>query len=394
VGAELEQEQRLRRAERLASVGTLVSGVAHELNNPLAAIVGFTQLLLMDERPAAEREDLETIGREAQRMAEIVSNLRILARGTQEERRTPQPVDVGDVVRHVLRTRGYTLRTHNIEVREDVDPDLPPALGDRAQIEQVVLNLVVNAEQAIGLREAPGLLVVRARPSRVGVSLQVVDNGPGIAAEHLERIFDPFFTTKRPGEGTGLGLSLVHSIVEEHGGQIHVDSQVGAGTAFRVELPAAEAASGRGPDGGAGAGGGPDRPLRVLVVDDEEPVRRAIARYLGRRGHTADEAADGAEALERLDAAARSGRGYDVVVSDLRMPGLGGRQLLARMRERGDDAWRRVVFLTGDTAGEEVERVLAEAELPVLTKPVDLGALVAMVERAAGHARGTAPGDG
>lgn len=382
VGADLEQEQRLRRAERMASIGTLVSGVAHELNNPLAAIVGFTQLLLMGERPVDERDDLETIRREAERMAEIVSNLRHLSRGTQEEVRVRQRVDLGDVVRHVLRTRSYPLRTQNIEVRAEIDADLPPVMGDRVQIEQVVLNLVVNAEQAMARREDGGLLIVAARPSGAAISLQVTDNGSGIAPEHLERVFDPFFTTKGPGEGTGLGLSLVHSIVEEHGGQIRVDSHVGTGTTFRVELPGAAPVEAVHP----GRGGHPQEELPsgmlwVLVIDDEESVRRVITRYLAQRGHRVDEAMEGGSGLSLLDAAADSGRPYDVIVSDLRMPGLNGEQLFARLRDRGDRMEKRLVFLTGDTVGEDVEKIRAESNVPVLTKPVDLRVLAAMVEQ-------------
>ncbi|HET6764291.1 MAG TPA: PAS domain S-box protein [Longimicrobiaceae bacterium] len=390
VTADTARDRRLRRAERLATVGTLVGGVAHELNNPLAAIVGFTQLMLMDEgRTDADLEDLETIRREAQRMAAIVNDLRHLARGTQADAIESEPVDLNDVIRHVVRTRGYTLRTQNIEVHEDLDPDLPAVIGDRGALEQVALNLIVNAEHAIATEDRPGTLVLRTRHSRGGVSFHVIDNGPGIAPAHLERIFDPFFTTKAPGEGTGMGLSLVHGIVGEHGGHIQVDSRVGSGTAFRVDLPAVCA-------GGDGACGPPEeahgeagRSLRVLVVDDEAALRRVITRFLAHRGHEVIQAEDGGAALALLD---RHPAGhFDVILSDIRMPGLGGRQLLARLRERGDGLDRRVVFLTGDVSAVVDDRL--GPETPVVTKPVDLAVLARAVEEVAAEAaRGEAAG--
>ncbi|HET7232490.1 MAG TPA: PAS domain S-box protein [Longimicrobium sp.] len=395
VSGEVEREQRLRRAERLASLGTLVSGVAHELNNPLGAIVGFTQLLLMDERPPRERDDLATILREAERMAKIVSDLRLLGRGTQTEARTREPVDLNDIVRHVLRSRVYTLRTRNVQVREELANVLPPVAGDQGQLEQVVLNLVVNAEQAVAGR-GERRISVSTHAAGGAVSLRVSDTGQGIAPELQERIFDPFFTTKAPGEGTGLGLSVVNRIVAEHGGEIRVESAPGRGTTFVIDLPRApdgavpEAAPLPEVRGGPAAGPGAPTPLRVLVVDDEAPVRRVVARFLGRRGHVVDEAVEGGQALAMVDQAGPGA--YDVILSDLRMPGLGGDQLLARLRARGGGLDQRLVFLTGDTASEDAERILRDSDVPVLEKPVDLEELARVLERVTG--RSWEPGEG
>jgi CheY-like chemotaxis protein len=216
---------------------------------------------------------------------------------------------------------------------------------------------------------------VRTRPAAAGISLHVCDTGPGIPPEHLERIFDPFFTTKLPGEGTGLGLSLVHTIITEHEGEIRVDSEPGKGTFVRIDLPAAPAPREDAPAPEAPAGA--VRPLRVLVVDDEAAVRRVVVRSLQRRGHTVDEAAEGARALELLDA---PGAAYDVIVSDLRMPGMGGDMLLSRLRARGGTLDRRLIFLTGDTASADAMRLLADTRVPILPKPGGIADVARVVE--------------
>lgn len=381
VTEEIDREKRLRRAERLAGVGTLIGGVAHELNNPLAAIKGFTELLLLDSRAKEEREDLETIRREADRMAKIVSNLKTVARETQgEDEGKREAVDLNEIARHVLKVRRYPLETHNIEVREDLDERLPRVWVNRSEAEQVVLNLIVNAEQALASNGEEGRrLTVRTHPCRIGAALHVVDNGPGIAPEHLERIFDPFFTTKAPGEGTGLGLSLVHSMVVDAGGEIRVESEPGHGAAFMVDLPLAP---------GLEPKQAPQHVqevtsvlgLRILVVDDEEAIRRSLSRFLSRRGHRVDTAAEGGEALRLLESAA-AGEPYDVILSDLRMPGLSGEELLRRLREQGGGLAEQVIFMTGDAASESAARFLRTAGVPAIEKPLEFAETAERIER-------------
>lgn len=372
---EVAREQQLRRAERLASVGTLIGGVAHELNNPLSSIKGFAQLMLLDERPEEDREALEIMRREAERAAKIVADLRLVARRTQDAGLERAPVDLNEVVAHVLKLRRYALTTRNVELREDLAARLPPVLADRAQAEQVLLNLMVNAEQALAGHEGERRLIVRTRASGGGVAVHVVDSGPGIRPDHLDRIFDPFWTTKPPGEGTGLGLSLVHSIVTEHGGEVRVDSEPGKGAAFTVTFPRAPGAPGDGaaePEAEA-----PGRPLRVLVVDDEGPVRRTVVRFLERRGHRVAEAGEGGEALAKLSA---GGDAFDVILSDLRMPGISGERFLEALRALGTGLERRLVFLTGDAASGDAARLLETMRVPVLYKPFELSELARVVE--------------
>ncbi|CAN5691834.1 hypothetical protein BH23GEM10_BH23GEM10_09120 [soil metagenome] len=375
VTAEIQREEHLRRAERLASIGTLISGVAHELNNPLHSITNFATLLLESaDRRDEDREDLEIIRREAQRAAKIVADLRLLARQSQEVVPDRARVDLNDVVTHVIRTRAYALATHNIEVVQDLAPTLPAVWAERGQMEQVIINLVVNAEQAMNSVTGERRLTVRTRAHEDVVVLHVADTGPGIPPEQMDRLFDPFFPTKEPGKGTGLGLSLVYSIIAEHGGSVHADTAE-RGAVFRVELPRA------GQERRAAAVNSPDlvRPLCVLVVDDEPSIRRALSRYLTRRGHEVHVAGDGAEALSMIETSVGCSP-YDVILSDLRMPGLGGDELIDRLRAQGTGMDRRVVFLTGDAASGDAARVLAETNAPVIFKPVELAELARRVE--------------
>jgi len=383
VTEEKRQAEQLRRAQRLAAVGTLVGGVAHELNNPLSAVMGLSQLMLMDTQSEKDRESLTMIHREAGRMARIVADLRRIARGSQEAEAPRVAVNLNDVIRHVLRVRGYSLSTHNVRIVEDLDAGLGPVMADPGRLEQVVLNLVVNAEQAMASAAGHGTLVLRTRSGLQGNTLTVEDTGPGIALEDQERIFDPFWSTKAPGEGTGLGLSVVHGIVDGLGGRISVESQPKAGARFTVLLPHADARA-RTPEPPAAArDASPASRLRVLVVDDEPSVRTVLSLYLRRCGHEVDEAAEGGAALDLLDEAALHGRCYQAILSDLRMPGLDGSQLLARLREQGGGMDRRLVFLTGDAASPDAERLLQDSGIPVLLKPVDLGYIEEVIRRVA-----------
>ncbi|HET7275469.1 MAG TPA: ATP-binding protein, partial [Longimicrobiaceae bacterium] len=361
-----------------ASVGTLLSGVAHELNNPLHAIRNFAQLLLLDPRADDDREALEIMRREADRAAKIVADLRFVGRQTQEATVETEAVDLNDIVRHVLKMRRYAIETRGVEVREDLAADLPPVRANRSEIDQVALNLVLNAEQALVDDGPVRRLILRTAPTANGAILEVADTGPGIEPEHLDRIFDPFWTTKSPGQGTGLGLSLVHSIIAEHGGTIRVESEPGKGACFTVELPAPGdslvAVEAESP-------GERSKALRILVVDDEASIRESLGRYLRRRGHTVDEAVDGLDALRHLEG---DGPEYDIILSDLRMPGMSGQKLFDRLRESGRGWDRRVVLMTGDAASEDARAILEATEAPVVMKPADLDEVARVIEE---HAR-------
>ena len=376
---ERARDEHLRRAERLASLGTLVGGVAHELNNPLTSIRGLVQLLMDDTRSEDEMEMLRTVAREAERSSQIVNNLRRLTRQSRTSADSVHRVDLNDVVRHVLTVRKYALRIHNIEVSLDLADGLHPVVGDRGQVEQILLNLVVNAEQALETVDRERRIIVRTKAARRGVTLSVYDNGPGIPSVHLDRLFDPFWTTKDPDKGTGLGLSLVHSIVREHGGEIDVQSEVGRGALFLVHLPATERREMEPPS--TPSESPPFEPtgsraLRILAVDDEEGIREVLDRLLTREGHHVELAADGAEALERI--AAADGL-FHLIISDLRMPGIGGEEFRRQLLEQAPEYAGRIVFMTGDVTAREVGRIMGETRMPMVRKPFDLSEILELV---------------
>lgn len=387
------REERLRRAEQLATVGTLVGGVAHELNNPLASILGFCQLLLESDDRSEVPETLRLIRREARRMSQIVDDLRVLARGASEESDAgDKRVDAHEVMKHVLRIRGYSLRTSNVHLRWTFGAGpLPVAMG-RSSLEQVLLNLITNAEHALGLVEdRPRGLEISSQVSGERAVIRVADTGPGVPEALLSRVFDPFFTTKDPGEGMGLGLSLVQKLVLEAGGEVYLRSRAEGGVEVELAVPLAPGAPVSSPISRPSPST-EDGPLRILVVDDEDPIRRLLERALSRRGHQVVTAADGWEALSRLDDGSDA-RPFDRILSDLRMPGLSGPEFLQHLRKRGRGEEGSLVFMTGDHASPEAARILDGAGIPWIVKPFTLEEVVRAVQ-VGGNGSGKAGGSG
>jgi signal transduction histidine kinase len=227
-------EEQLIMTDRLASIGELASGIAHELNNPLTSVIGFSQLLLEGDVPADMKEDLGTVYSEAQRAAVIVKNLLTFAR---KHAPVKQLCQVNTVIEDVLRLRAYEQKVNNIEIEKRLEPNLPEIMIDNFQMQQVFLNIVVNGEFAMLESHHRGKLTITTKKYDNFIKITITDDGPGIARENLKHIFDPFFTTKEVGKGTGLGLSICHGIVTEHGGQIYARSEEGQGATFVVELP-------------------------------------------------------------------------------------------------------------------------------------------------------------
>jgi two-component system NtrC family sensor kinase len=358
--------ERLFQSEKMASVGQLVSGVAHELNNPLTGILGFAQLLLARDLDAESRRYVETIAGEAERASKIVQNLLSFAR-----RRRPEKtlVNLNTLVERVLELREYELRVHDIEVHRDYALDLPPCFADPHQIQQVLLNVLINAEQAVKGVRGPRRIVVRTASAAGWVRVTVQDSGPGIAPDHLRRVFDPFFTTKPVGEGTGLGLTISYGIVEEHHGRIHVDSRLGEGATVTIELPAAQegARVDAAPGGVAPASRGAAARSRILVVDDEQAIRDLLVGLLSLDGHRVEAVRTGMEALQRL-----AEQPYDAIITDIRMPEMDGIEFYNRILHEHPELARRVIFTTGDTISPDTRAFVEATTAPFLAKPFHL----------------------
>jgi PAS domain S-box-containing protein len=378
------QREALFQSEKLAAMGQLLAGVAHELNNPLSVVLGQASLLrrALGEHPETGR--IDKIARAAERCARIVRNFLALARQRPPER---QRVAVGSVIDETMELLNYSLRVDGIEVHLDLERQAPSLWADGHQIQQVLINLLTNAQHA--LREVPPprrvTITTRVTPARDRVVIEVSDNGPGIPADLQPRIFESFFTTKAPGEGTGLGLALCKGILEGHGGTLAVESESGRGTLFRLDLPVGAATAGAGEvDAAPAATPVAAHGTSILVVDDEGQVAEMVAELLRGEGHRVQTAADGIEALEKLEHAS-----FDLVVSDLRMPRLDGPGLLREARRDHPALAKRFVFMTGDVLAAGTREFLESTQLPFITKPLASQEVLRAVNQALGAAGST-----
>ena len=367
-------ETQLVQSEKLAAVGQLVSGVAHELNNPLTSIAGLSEFLLeQKELGKKDRGHLQVIQEQAERASRIVRNLLTFARKGGAER---VPVDLNDVIRRTLSLTSYDLKLKDIQVERELSGALPDVFGDRHGLQQVVLNLVTNAAHAVA--ENP-----RERPREITVStwfdgqvhLRVADTGPGIPDEIAQSVFTPFFTTKEPGKGTGLGLSITYSIVESHGGQITLEPRSprdGGGAAFRVDLPPAPADAVRPAltpvHGTPAVTGSPAAKRMILLVDADPAVQRTIKALFARDGHDVEVAGD---PQHGLDLALRGG--FDLVITDARAmaPGKRGTLLAEELVSRMPALRDRIIVATGDVR-PTTEETLARLGVRYVRKPFNL----------------------
>lgn len=358
-------QAQLIQSEKLSAVGEFVAGVAHELNNPLAAVVGFSEMLKDNDVDTKNRRYLDMINKAALRCQKIVQSLLSFARRHQPERK---PMSVNSMVEAVLEMLNYQLRTSNIEVVTQLDPSVPVVMADGHQIQQVLLNVINNARQAMESRQSGGQIRIVTETTGENVRIVIQDNGPGISPENLRKIFDPFFTTKQVGQGTGLGLSLCYGIIKEHGGNITPSSRLGEGATFTIDLPVLHlnadiAESGRTNNrkpSKADAGGG----KKILVIDDEDAILLMLREKLTENGYRVDTTSDGESALRHLKQ-----NNYDVTFCDWKMPGLNGRQIYEKLLATTPDLCRRVVFFSGDVVNKQMREFLEQEKRQCLAKP-------------------------
>jgi len=369
------QREALAQRDKIASLGYLLAGVAHELNNPLAVVMGRAALLRERIGSGAGAQDLQRVVEAADRCARIVKNFLDLARQRPSER---QSVNLNQVARDAVELLAYGLRVDTIEVDLRLDPELPLLWADGHQLHQVVVNLVSNAHQAMRDHGQPRVLTVTTGMAAGGgrAWIAVADTGPGMSPEVRERIFEPFFTTKPEGQGTGLGLSLCQGIVESHEGRIQVESEPGRGTTFTIELPA-DLPIERTQTPGQPKPGDTVGPRRILVIDDELDIASLLVEILSAEGHQVDSAENGAVALTMLDE-----REYDLILCDLRMPTLDGPGLYRELRQRRPELLGRLVFITGDALSVSMADFLIDSGRPRLSKPFSVPEIRDIVARA------------
>jgi PAS domain S-box-containing protein len=363
-------EDKAQIASRLAVVGEMAAGVAHEINNPLTGVLGFSQMLLEKENvPEEIKAELRLIVDGSQRVADIVKRLLTFARQTKPVKTL---TNINELIDNTLKLREYVLKTVNINIITRFDPELPWSVVDPGQLQQVFLNLIVNAEQAMKVAHGRGTLTITTKQKENNIRISFQDDGPGITPENLKRLFEPFFTTKAPGEGTGLGLSLSRSIILEHNGSMSVESEFGRGADFIIELPIIESLSSvsdvlppekvklTGTEHG-----------KILVVDDEPGVRILLERVFTQMGHQVDCVADAETAVNKLD----SGLTYDVILTDVRMPGMSGIELHSYILMKTPAMKNKIIFITGDVMGADIKEFLMKNDLIYFAKPFDIEAL-------------------
>jgi two-component system NtrC family sensor kinase len=378
---QMTEQQRMREAllqrEKLAALGTLLAHVAHELNNPLA--VAAMQLDHLHEAwgvgPWTADIDIEILQEAVDRCSNVVQSFLALARQQPPTRRA---VDLNTVIHDALGLLQHGLEIDDITVQFHLAEDLPQIWGDVHQLQHVVVNLVTNAQHALHQMRPPRYLklTTSARAERTQVILEVADTGPGIPEEVQHRLFEPFFTTKPQGEGSGLGLSLCRSIVEGHGGTIHVASQTGHGATMCITLPVA-VPDAQFPEAAPRSDGpAPAERASILLIDDETAMHRALIPLLRRSGHDITSAANGREGLTALET-----RAYDVILCDIRMPDLDGPGFYRELERRQPHLLPRVVFLPGDVLSSEAQAFFAQVDNRRLEKPFKAEAVRRVIQQ-------------
>jgi signal transduction histidine kinase/ActR/RegA family two-component response regulator len=370
-------EQQLRQAEKLSALGQMISGVAHELNNPLAVIKGYVELILAShEVPMQTRADLEKVAHESNRAAKLVNNFLSFARQQPVLRET---VDLNDLVGRAAELRKLDLQRSGVELRLDLSPDLPPTQADPDQIQQVLVNLVNNALDVLAAAPRPGVIRIRTERKEDDVLVTVEDNGPGVSPEVLPYIFEPFFTTKDVGKGTGLGLSIAHSVMADHNGRIFHHLATIGGAAFGFELPIVSGAPDGDTDVASAAptpkrGAAPSRSAEILILDDEKAIAELLGEMLNMLGYSTTLCQSGHEALELVER-----HDFDLVISDYRMPRMNGQEFYQLAVEKKPELAPRVIFLTGDVVNEDTQAFLRSTGNPHLSKPFQLARIEQIV---------------
>ena len=367
-------EKRAQMASRLSTVGQMAAGICHEINNPLTAVIGYSDLLAKKELPEGMKQQLGYILEGGHRVAEIVKQLLAFARNM---RPTRTLVDINDIVLQTLKLREHQQRVSNINVVTRLDPDLPFTYADPGQLQQVFLNIVLNAEIEMKTAHGLGTLLVKTEHFDDTIRISFKDDGPGIAPENLANIFDPFFTTRKIGEGTGLGLSVCHGIVTEHHGLIYAQSELGEGATFIVELPVISEPSAVEMPGEAGkeTRRASAFPLSILIIDDDPLLLRFLEEFLTGKGHYVAAIDNGIDAQKIF-----KNKKFDLILMDILMPDISGIELYNKFKEIDESVANRVLIMTGDTLGKPTRTFLHNTGVPYIEKPFDTVDIITKID--------------
>ncbi len=373
-------QEQLFQTEKLSALGEVISSVAHELNNPLTGVIGFSELLAArGDYDDQTMEILNKILSEAVRCKKIVSNLLWFTRKHPSQ---DTAINVNDIIEELLKLKEYELRVSNIEIETRLAPDIPETRGDPHLLQQVFFNIMNNAHQAMAESKSGGTLTIETYSGDGNIYIRISDTGPGIHEEIQDRIFDPFFTTKLPHKGTGLGLSLSQRIVRRHGGDITLESKPGEGALFTIRLPVVKPkeAAPRATEEPSSTDFTLDS---VLVVDDEESILDLVCEILRDRCGKIDTSSDAESALDMIRAS-----DYDCIISDMKMPGMDGRELYERLAEEKPEAAMKLLFITGDTLNTETKDFFSSTRLACIEKPFTAEELLGVIKKSLSRTTG------
>lgn len=356
--------EQLIQAEKLTSLGEILSGVAHELNNPLTGVIGYCELLCETVTDKELKEHVAKINDSALRCKKIIENLLSFARQRRIEK---QYSNINELIRQAIEMKTYQLKVDNIDVVMDLNEDLPNTMVDPYMIQQVFLNIINNAHFAMAEKRGGGRLSIKSEFLKGRIKISFTDTGVGIPETNLKKIFDPFFSTREVGKGTGLGLSVSYGIIKDHNGEIYALSSPGEGTAFIIELPVAQPKAP--PSGNRGEGNPTEKgkirtKRRILVIDDEPSLLNLFRAVVEEMGHEVDIALDARLAMEKLAL-----REYDLILSDMRMPNMDGRELYQIIEKLRPELKERIIFTTGDIINYDTQSFLKESRKKYLEKP-------------------------
>ncbi|MFC1939974.1 PAS domain S-box protein [Chloroflexota bacterium] len=363
----------LNSISRLATVGEMAAGIAHEINNPLTGVVGFSDLLLKKELPEDIRKDVDIIYEGARRIASIIDRMLRFARQIKPE---TKQVNINDIIETTLALRDSEMKIGNINITTELAPDLPFTYADAGLLQQAFLNIILNAEMAMKEAHGKGKLVVKTEKMDNTIRASFKDDGPGIAKENMAKLFNPFFTTRDPDKGTGLGLSICYSIVTQHDGKIYAKSSPGKGATFFVELPIVDKGEQLKLDEPAASESKRKSKASILVVDDDPTVQKFINAVLREEGHEIEVVDNGNDAMKKLES-----EEYDVILLDIKLPGMSGIEIYEQLQKSSKSLTKKVIFITGDVMSVDTMVFIKSSQTPYIAKPFDTEKLVKEIDR-------------